>query len=466
MAVALRVAVLFLLPVASLARETISFNFGWRFSSGDPTKELPCTEQDFPIKLTTNCNSTFSAPLKSADDCRKACCPGSGYHPNCSVWTWCDRDDPAHWKENVTTGCYLGDSSAACPGTPSEIKWHGERRYENWGPPPSYSYSSPAYNDSAWEMITTPHDFVIMRDFDPTADSRHGYLPRKDPGWYRKRFNIPPEWCNPDTRVWLRFNGVFHTSMAWLDGQPLELSAGSKSGYTAFSVPLPLSTASCAAPHVLAMRVDASFGSGHWYEGGGIYRDCFIVAANGVHAVENGLFAPASFSRVKISSSASSVAINPSVEITNDGTMGVKVLAKFVVQDSNGTQVAQGQSAVAFVAKTSGTSTVILHPVPAALHIYSPQLWSPHSPELYLVECTIIRLDSNSSNSTLDSVSVTTGLRDPKFTADNGFVLNQERHILRGFSLHNDMAGVGAAVPARLTLFRAQMLRAVGGNIW
>ena len=38
--------------------------------------------------------------------------------------------------------------------------------------------------------------------------------------------------------------------------------------------------------------------------------------------------------------------------------------------------------------------------------------------------------------------------------------------MIRGFSNHNDMAGVGAAVPARLNLFRAQMLRAVGGNTW
>ena len=38
--------------------------------------------------------------------------------------------------------------------------------------------------------------------------------------------------------------------------------------------------------------------------------------------------------------------------------------------------------------------------------------------------------------------------------------------ILRGFSDHNSFAGVGVAVPARVNLFRAQMLRAVGGNTW
>lgn len=49
--------------------------------------------------------------------------------------------------------------------------------------------------------------------------------------------------------------------------------------------------------HVLALRVDASYGSGHWYEGGGIYRDCFIIATQGdVFVAENGLYAPTSMS--------------------------------------------------------------------------------------------------------------------------------------------------------------------------
>ena len=53
---------------------------------------------------------------------------------------------------------------------------------------------------------------------------------------------------------------------AWLDGAPLALTAGSKSGYTSFTATLPNEKKKALkVKHVLALRVDASYGSGHWY---------------------------------------------------------------------------------------------------------------------------------------------------------------------------------------------------------
>ncbi len=106
----------------------------------------------------------------------------------------------------------------------------------------------------------------IDGDFDASAkdNGQHGFLPRDTPGWYRKRFAIPAGWTSK--AVWLRFHGVFHVSEIFLDGEPLEASAGSKSGYTSFTVKIPPhKVAHQQREHVLAIRVDASFGSGHWY---------------------------------------------------------------------------------------------------------------------------------------------------------------------------------------------------------
>jgi hypothetical protein len=128
------------------------------------------------------------------------------------VWTYCDSNDPAHWKENITCGCYLGDTSSICPSTThSKIKWQGGRRTTKWVPPQPSVYSTADFNDSSWAQINVPHDFVIERDFTPTAASNHGYLPRDEPGWYRKKFNIPVEFAAAGVKVWLRFNGVYHT---------------------------------------------------------------------------------------------------------------------------------------------------------------------------------------------------------------------------------------------------------------
>ena len=256
---------------ASFQRESVSFNFGWRFHNGDAAGAAAvCPAADYDETLNASCTETFYVPVHSAADCQKACCPGSGYHPACSVWTWCEANDPAHWKENVTCGCYLGQASSVCGAQPSAIKWSGGRRNTHWKPTQGGEFSTAAFNDSAWALINTPHDFVIEREFSANATDggKHGYLPREQPGWYRKHFQLPEAWANrTDIEVWLRFNGVFHTSAAYLDGTRLALGRGSKSGYTAFSAALPPGLGP--GEHVLAIRVDASFGSGHWYEGGG-----------------------------------------------------------------------------------------------------------------------------------------------------------------------------------------------------
>ena len=40
----------------------------------------------------------------------------------------------------------------------------------------------------------------------------------QEPGWYRKKFDLPAEFRAADARITLRFDGVFHITTAWLDG--------------------------------------------------------------------------------------------------------------------------------------------------------------------------------------------------------------------------------------------------------
>ena len=40
--------------------------------------------------------------------------------------------------------------------------------------------------------------------------------------------------------------------------------------------------------NVLAVRADASYGSGHWYEGGGLYRHVSLVRTSAVHVEQEG----------------------------------------------------------------------------------------------------------------------------------------------------------------------------------
>merc|ERR1712232_1348143 len=42
--------------------------------------------------------------------------------------------------------------------------------------------------------------------------------------------------------------------------------------------------------NVIAVRVDASWGSGHWYEGGGLYRSVHLQRTPPLHFLNNGIF--------------------------------------------------------------------------------------------------------------------------------------------------------------------------------
>ena len=93
----------------------------------------------------------------------------------------------------------------------------------------------------------------------------HGYLPRNGTGWYRKHFGLPESWGNGGA-TWLHFEGAFHVAEVWVNGRFVQRHAvGSYLGFDVsldLDAPLRFGAASRAQPNVIAVRVDASFGSG------------------------------------------------------------------------------------------------------------------------------------------------------------------------------------------------------------
>ena len=99
-------------------------------------------------------------------------------------------------------------------------------------------------------------------------DSHHGYLPRDKAGWYRKTFALPAGWSGGGAS-WLHFEGVFQAVDVFVNGK---FVLRHTSGYLGFDVPLDPAPGGEALlrpggqSNVIALRVDASFGSGHWCE--------------------------------------------------------------------------------------------------------------------------------------------------------------------------------------------------------
>src|SRR5579862_5507660 len=137
------------------------------------------------------------------------------------------------------------------------------------------------YDDSSWQRVDVPHDYVLDGKYDKNLDRGHGYLPY-EVAWYRKHVSIPESAKGKTLR--LDFDGVFRDSQVWLNGQFL---GRHQSGYTPFSYDV-TKIAKIGGDNVVAVFVDPRKFEGWWYEGGGIYRHVYLTALAPLHVAQYG----------------------------------------------------------------------------------------------------------------------------------------------------------------------------------
>jgi beta-galactosidase/beta-glucuronidase len=351
-----------------------------------------------------------------------------------------------------------------------------------------------AYDDSTWALINTPHDMLIAQDYAESAHQNQAYIFRGI-GWYRKHFNLPAAWRG--TSVWLYIEGSFHETQFWLNGKGLgfeDENVGSvhKQGYTSYWLRIDNATKlkwgpGAANANVLASYVDASSGTGWWYEGGGLMRHAKLVSIKlsfiyryvshescsqfdslpltslTIPQVSAPLLhIPPSAAWVWTTGQTSAadgggVTFNVEATVQNDGAKASTPYTVRVAVVETGTTAVVGTAnitASAIAARGEATTT-------AAITVASGvKLWSVQSPALYDIAIEV------ETASGLDSVTLTTGVRTVKFDAAKGLLLNDANVKVRGFCDHSNFGGVGGALPDRLNLFRAQKLRSVGANAW
>ncbi len=427
----------------SAGSEYVNFDFAWRFSDSSGST-VHCQDSDFPHNLSAvQCRGLHSNGAKNADDCRDACC-GDG---ECLVWQYADSQ-----------GCWMGQSND-CNHKASI--WVGGGRDSAIVPLPGQAKVD--YDDSSWEMVDVPHDGIINGTYDQNGVESHAYLPIKSL-WYRKHFNIPDDWKGQS--IWVEFQGVFRASRIYFNGQFLLYH---DSGYTTFNIRLDNATTVNFGDsgNVIAVvaNADSSY-SGWWYEGGGIYRHTRLFTTSHIHFVPNSVYGVSEVVGNISDHSPTNTSMGqyadaefyPLAEITNENSGTTQVRVNYQLYDKSGKKMADVSSDTT-AAETGKYATVNMS-IPK---ISSIELWSINRPYLYTL---VAQLIDASSNNVLDNVTISIGVRQTRWDPKSGFFLNEKHFIWRGFNNHNDFTGVGVALPDRLHLFRAQMMRAVGANAW
>ncbi len=302
------------------------------------------------------------------------------------------------------------------------------------------------FDEHQWQSVHLPHDYVLDETYDETNARNHGYLPFKV-GWYRKHLTIPVSDAGKVLR--LDFDGVFRDSEVWLNGTYLGKHL---SGYTPFSYDI-TKLAKLGADNVITVRVDPTVFEGWWYEGGGIYRHVYLTALAPVHVAQYGTYVVSTVPNGDQGADGEAdVTVTTTVENSSDATAGCSVKSEIVSPDGTSIAVVNAQQDVA----ANGNGDVVQHAV-----ISHPQLWSLESPKLYTLRTTILQ-----NGRAVDSTTTTFGVRTIRYDAEKGFFLNGQHVEIQGLCVHQDLSGLGIAVPDNLQAWRVAQLKQAGCNAW
>ena len=212
--------------------------------------------------------------------------------------------------------------------------------------------------------------------------------------------------------------------------------------------------------NVISIRTDASYGSGHWYEGGGLRWDVNLVRYNATHIVRHGAFVTPQVA------SASPVAGIPALlEVMTESLHGAGGAPPRVMRSIDGLSAVFSGAGVGSCTAKADRPRAVTGDVVVLRCTLKPtvplSLWSVRTPTLYTINVTLY-----DGAEAVDTQTLTTGFRNAQFSGATGVSLNGEGFKYRGFSHHDSFAGVGTAMPPRFDLFRAQASRAVGSNVW
>ena len=309
---------------------------------------------------------------------------------------------------------------------------------------------SQKFDDANWQEVQLPHDWVTTLPYAAEASHSHGYktvgwkYPETSIGWYRKVLTIGND--DLGKRLLLRFDGIFRNARVWFNGFYMGTEP---SGYVTQVYDI-TPYVNYGGDNLICVRADASLEEGWFYEGAGIYRDVWLDKSAEVSVAPFGTFVYA-----QLEQPYAEAVVHVQTEVTNSCLTTQQVEVEQRLLDAEGREVARANGQVnALKAKETRTTQHVMQ-------LTSPHLWSTTDPYLYQVETTV-----KVNGQVVDVYHTTTGFRDILFDANLGFLLNGQPLELKGVNMHQDHAGVGAAIPDALQAWRIRQLKAYGCNAY
>lgn len=158
-------------------RETVSFDYGWRFFLGDPAAPQPAPQRllncsdpkgAFPVNVSGKAfDGLHPNNATSAAVCAAACCALNNDLATTRCWVW-------QWHPAGNTSrprCWIGTPKDVRKFTSDPTVLGFARPTLNASIPAAAPTNPPAsrpdFDDSQWEKVDTPHDCLIAGEYDP-----------------------------------------------------------------------------------------------------------------------------------------------------------------------------------------------------------------------------------------------------------------------------------------------------------
>lgn len=295
--------------------------------------------------------------------------------------------------------------------------------------------------DIKWEDVCLPHDWSISEGYTKTQTAgSNGFLPG-GVGIYMKNFLTSDDMNGK--KVFIHFEGVYNNSKVWINGHMLGFRPN---GYVGFEYELTQYLKPKGSMNTITVCVDRrAYADSRWYVGAGIYRNVSLILRNELYIPSDGIF-------VTTPQVGNRSMVNVVCEVKNAGT-GVKgVTVKHEVVYDGKTIASVSDDFVALKGDFNEFT--------ASVELENCHLWSLETPSMYELHTTLIASDGY----VMDKKTTKFGIRDIKFDADEGFLLNGKSVKIKGVNIHHDLGCMGVAAYDDALLRRLMKLRSIGCN--
>ena len=308
-----------------------------------------------------------------------------------------------------------------------------------------------AFSDTAWAYVDLPHTTKFVTPDDPNA--------LLGVSWYRKHFTVDSAYQG--RKLYIEFEAAMQVADVWVNGFSIGHHEG---GYTPFTIDITTVANYGGADNVIAVKIDNN-ANANWAPGwngvdfqyhGGLYRDVKMYVTDKLH-VTDAVFAhiPAGggvfVTYPSVSTSSATVNIKTNVLNENSSALSATVISDIV--DASGNVVGTASTTTSMNPVSNATVT-------QNITVANPKLWHPNTPNLYTIYTTV----SNGS-AAVDNYKTTIGIRSIGWSHSGGLTINGIRFKALGTNYHQEIFGLGNAVPNQSIYYDLKRIKD-GGQNW